>query len=155
MEKVEIWCWGVGDYLAVGESFEECLWEEFQRAAQDHHNEEWVIIIAAQLAAKANADHEQDLINDFFINHVTIEPAFARQLRLFDIIGPGCFQADDALGEAMIKLVQYAELRFILFVREFTTPHHLTFELEACHAECTREVHQRLVIDGRLPEEIA
>ena len=146
MNKVNIWCWAhnKGENLYRGNCFENALLEELEENKKYFVDDKNFKLLFAKLEELKGTQHPQDILDTIFRDNVTIDFNFARQLKLYDIINADCFCSETDIGKALIYLMWVADLRFVLYMRNWSSTNELTVEFELTHCDNEREVHLKL-----------
>ncbi len=145
--KVNIWCWAHnhGENLFRGDCFEAALLEELEEAKKHHADNEGLKLLFKKLEELEGTHHQQDILDNLFNDHVTINFEFAKQLKLYDILNADCFFSETDIGKALVWLMRTADFRFVLYMRNWSATNEITVEFEITHSDYEREVHSKLI----------
>jgi len=147
MNNVTIWflAHNDGENLYRGNCFENALLEELEYTKKHFADDkDFKLLFATLKELKRPRHHPQDILHDLFREHVTIDFEFAKQLKLYDIINPNCFCSETEIGKALISLIDIADLRFILYMRNWSATNEISIDFEVTHCDFEREVHLKM-----------
>ena len=146
MNKVDIWPFAHndGENLFRGDCFENALWEELESSKKYTPNKHFQLLFDKLEELKGNRS-PQDILEILFHENVNIDFEFAKQLKLYDIICPDCFYSQTDIGQALIYLLNFASLRFVVSVKEWHATNHMTVEFEMAHWDYVKKLHKELI----------
>ncbi len=112
--------------------------EDFQSEIMDRYNENIKDIDSKHLECirilhKQFADYPDKTINMLFEENVMLDFAFAQELKRFDEITHDCFIAKTELGEALLQLVCFADMIFIVVFRRYLNKNEIHLCFSICH----------------------
>lgn len=133
------WAHKGGAYLHNGDHFESCLGLEME-SFKKYYPKEWEILNSAK-----RTESGYDALYTIFHQELELHIIFTKSLLLFDVIKPGCFYSKTKAGKALIELLEFADLRFILYKRVWLKKGNIFLDLSVCHCDSEDELHNDLV----------
>ena len=159
MKKVNIWPWAHHEkkFLLKGDCFEENLLEqlkeefEYYKDRSDTEGYKYSNLLYAKLEELKDTGYPQDILHTLFMEHVTLDFEFARQLNLYDVLRGGCFISESDVGKALIYLICNSQNVFILYQKRWVSAEEISLEFEMTYTDWIPGVHAWLV-RGRIGE---
>jgi small-conductance mechanosensitive channel len=146
MSYVNISCWTYngGESLYKGDWFENALLEELKETKKFFADDEKFKLLFEKLEELKETDTPEEILGTLFQDNVTMDFEFAKQLRLFEVITPGCFHSETEVGKALIYLMDFADFSLVLSFRKWTSTDEIFLEFELAHRDTEEDVYLRL-----------
>lgn len=146
MNQVIIWCWTYngGENLYRGDCFENALLEELKKSKEYFADDEKFKLLFAKLEELKSTESPQDILYTLFLDNVTMDFEFAKQLKFYDVISADCFCSETDVGNALIYLMEYAAFSFVVYFKKWESTNQISFDFVVTHEDNEKEVYLSL-----------
>lgn len=105
-----------------------------------YHPKEAAVLYKAQIGK-----HLEDTLYNIANDDLTIDFEFAKNLKLFDTLSVRCLKSDTKEGKCLIELIYSADLRFMVYKREWSDINTIELYLPVCHTDYEHRLHIDLI----------
>lgn len=138
-----VYSFGRDESFYRGDCFENALLEELENSKEYDADNESNKLLFKEIENGNKRCHPQDLLDELFRKNVFIDYDFAKTLNLYDVLSAKCFESNNKIGKAIIKLMDWVGFKFILYSKEFYDKESFTFDFDVCHTDFVNKMRMK------------